>query len=462
MEKRKRRTEGFAFYDHRGICNHLERMAEKGWMIRKIGVFWEYEAIEPRKMHFAVSCCAGEDGYFKGDKEEILHLEKWRLACRSEEMAIFCCEEEEVPPFCSTAKEELEAVHTIMKKRKLPSWLLLSAVLLLQEWSFFSALRRDLVGQLADMGAILGAVCFFIMLLIFLGEMIRYFKWYFPAKKEVLNGVFPAVKGSGRIGKAMFGVLAAVLVCWLLELVLKGGSMAHFLAALMFIWGVLVFVMVYKWQEWMEKRKIPSRTGRTIGAVGGFVLSVLMLGLITAGILKASEKGVFISEKEETYEYGGRVWAVFEDELPLSLEDLTGEEYESYTRENKKEESPFIRQEIISQRPRLDAENFRELPELDYTLVTVKMSGLYDQCRQFMIQDGERHDPEGERVYQAEDPALWGAKEAYRIHDSRYGFRNQYLVCWENILLEIHFPWEPDEGQKEIVRKNLNRSALGH
>ena len=460
MGKRKRRIEGFAFYDHRGICNHLEQMAEKGWMIRKIGVFWEYEAIESRKMHFAVSCCAGEDGYFKGDKGEVLHLEKWSLVCCSGEMAIFCCEEEEAPPFGSTAKEELEAVHTIMKKRNLPSWLLVFASVLLQEWTFFSALRRDLVGPLADMGAILVPVWCFIVILIFLGEMIRYFKWYFPAKKAVLKGVFPAVKGSGRIGKVMFGVLAAVLAWWLLELVLKESLMERLLVALMFIGGVLVYGMVYKGQEWLRKRKIPSKTGRTIGAVGGFVLSFLMLGFIIVGILMASEKGVFISEKEETYEYGGRTWVVFEDELPLSLEDLTGEEYESYTRENKKEESPFIRQEIISQRPRLDAENFRELPELDYTLVTVKMSGLYDKCRQSMIRNGEGHYPEGERVYQAEDPALWGAKEAYRIHDSRYGFRNQYLVCWENILLEIHFPWEPDEGQKEIVRKNLNKLAL--
>lgn len=77
--------------------------------------------------------------------------------------------------------------------------------------------------------------------------------------------------------------------------------------------------------------------------MGGFALSFLMLGFITVGIWKASEKGVFISEKEETYEYGGRTSVVFEDELPLSLEDLTAEEYGSYTRENKKEESPFIR-----------------------------------------------------------------------------------------------------------------------
>ena len=77
-----------------------------------------------------------------------------------------------------------------------------------------------------------------------------------------------------------------------------------------------------------------------------------------------------------------------------------------------------------------------------------------------LIREGERHYPEGDRIYQEEDAKPWGAIEAYRIHDSRYGFRNQYLICWENVLAEIYFPWEPDEGQKGIVGKNLNKLAL--
>ena len=163
-----------------------------------------------------------------------------------------------------------------------------------------------------------------------------------------------------------------------------------------------------------------------------------MLGFLTLGILKASDRGMFISDEKETYEYGGRIWEVSQDELPLKLEDLTGESYEEYTRENDKKESLLLRQESISQRHRLDAENFRELPELEYSLVTVKLPVLY----------------------QEEDAKPWGAIEAYRIYDSRYGFRNQYLICWENVLAEIHFPWEPDEGQKGIVGKNLNKLAL--
>ncbi len=35
MRETKYRIEHFAFYDHSGIARHLERMAEKGWMLEK-------------------------------------------------------------------------------------------------------------------------------------------------------------------------------------------------------------------------------------------------------------------------------------------------------------------------------------------------------------------------------------------------------------------------------------------
>lgn len=56
--------ENFTFYDYREICTHLEQMVQKGWMLKRIGLFWEYERIEPARLHFAVSHC-------RGIKEEI-------------------------------------------------------------------------------------------------------------------------------------------------------------------------------------------------------------------------------------------------------------------------------------------------------------------------------------------------------------------------------------------------------
>ena len=56
--------ENFTFYDYREICTHLEQMVQNGWMLKRIGLFWEYERIEPARLHFAVSHC-------RGIKEEI-------------------------------------------------------------------------------------------------------------------------------------------------------------------------------------------------------------------------------------------------------------------------------------------------------------------------------------------------------------------------------------------------------
>ena len=51
MRERKRRLELYSFYDHTGIERHLERMAEKGWMLEKVEKnIWHYRRIRPKKL----------------------------------------------------------------------------------------------------------------------------------------------------------------------------------------------------------------------------------------------------------------------------------------------------------------------------------------------------------------------------------------------------------------------------
>lgn len=56
MNDTKRRPEWFSYYDHTGLEAHLERMAERGWLLEKIGNFtWHYRRIEPKS---SPSACA--------------------------------------------------------------------------------------------------------------------------------------------------------------------------------------------------------------------------------------------------------------------------------------------------------------------------------------------------------------------------------------------------------------------
>ncbi len=46
----------FSFYDHTGMEKHLEKMAQKGWMLEELtSLGWKYRAMEPKKLHFTVS-----------------------------------------------------------------------------------------------------------------------------------------------------------------------------------------------------------------------------------------------------------------------------------------------------------------------------------------------------------------------------------------------------------------------
>lgn len=48
-----------------------------------------------------------------------------------------------------------------------------------------------------------------------------------------------------------------------------------------------------------------------------------------------------------------------------------------------------------------------------------------------------------------------GCEEAYRLYDLEYGVENKYLLCYDNLLVEIDFDWEPTAAQKAVVSEKL-------
>ena len=90
MKNTKKRLEVFSFYDHAGISKHLEKMAEKGWMIEQMSNFgWVYHRIEPKTVKFAVSYYpkASEFDPEPTDEQKTFHEfcahTGWKLACNS-------------------------------------------------------------------------------------------------------------------------------------------------------------------------------------------------------------------------------------------------------------------------------------------------------------------------------------------------------------------------------------------
>ncbi|MBR6678088.1 MAG: hypothetical protein IKL23_05105, partial [Oscillospiraceae bacterium] len=109
---------------------------------------------------------------------------------------------------------------------------------------------------------------------------------------------------------------------------------------------------------------------------------------------------------------------------------------------------------------RLDDEEGRIHPGLNYTVAVIKAPFLYELCKERLISEKDESAnseiPEGfKRVYLNVDPQPWGAVEAYQLAYQDTGALQRYLICYEDRIVEISFDWEPTAEHKAIVGEKL-------
>ena len=154
MRDTLRKSEFFSFYDHTGIQSHLERMAEKGWMLAQPGTYlWRYRRIPPQKLRFAVTYFPNASEFDPGPTEgqEILRdyceAAGWQYVTHWVQMQIFCTADEAAPPLETDALTQVDTIHAAMKRASLPGMVIMVLLALFQlgfqsQW-FASALSRN-------------------------------------------------------------------------------------------------------------------------------------------------------------------------------------------------------------------------------------------------------------------------------------------------------------------------------
>lgn len=226
----------------------------------------------------------------------------------------------------------------------------------------------------------------------------------------------------------------------------------------MLLYIIAVLFLVNGVKELLKRKKTPRGVNRALTLLSSFVLSFGMMGVITFGLIRATQNG-FFERGRETYEYNGATFTVYMDELPLTVEDMLDIQYDGYIRERRSSESLVLGQFVMRQHPRFDAEKFAEMPNLEYTITEVKLPFLYDFCKNSLLNERKDEVIDGQVVladhYEQVDASPWRANEAYRLYWSG-GYIDRYLVCYENRIIEIAFFWEPTSEQMAIVADKLS------
>lgn len=463
MSRTKRRIEPLSFFDHTGISKHLEKMATKGWMIEKIvNTGWVYRRIEPKNLHFAVSYYpkASEFDPEPSDEQKMFHdfcaHTGWQLACTSAQMQIFYNERENPTPIETEPELELQAIHASAKKGFIPSYIVLFVIALLNGALWVSNLLGDPIDMLSNptdlfvgfIWLILGALC--------LVELICYFRWHSKAKIAAEYGEFLKVPSTSKFQQIVLLITLIGVIFWAINYIICGDTMQRWIAIIMGLYMPALFIIVNAMKDFLKRKKAPRGVNRTVTMLTSFVVAFAMMGLITFGTLSASNHGLFADKDEETYEHNGMTWVIHQDELPLVVEDLVDVDYDGYIKERRGNMSLILGQLVMRQHPRFDANQYAQIPQLEYTMTIVRVPALYDWCKNRLIYEREILKAIDVQDYKLENAEPWGACEAYRLYDPVYGAENYYLLCYEDMIVEINFDWEPTEEQMAIVAEKLN------
>lgn len=466
MKDTKRRLEPVSLYDHTGIEKHLKKMAEKGWMLEKITTFgWVYRRTGPKSGQFSVTYyprasefdpqpTEGQEMY-----QEYAAHSGWQFICSSAQMQVFYTEQENPTPIETDPVTQVENIHNAAKKGFLWSYFLFLGIGILNGALFVSRILGDPIETLASAANLFTGVCWTLLLLLSAVELTKYFRWLGKAKKAAQHGEFVDTPSNTKM---QLFILWTVLICfayWIINVMTTGSVMMRWVAVLMYGYIIALILIVNAVKQFLKRKKVSSGTNLTITLVVDFVLAFAMMGAIVFGTLQASRNGLFDPDAE-TYEHHGSTFVLYQDELPLAVEDMLDVQYDGYVRQRRSEESLLLGVLDVRQWPRFDDEQGRSYPDLEYTVTIIKAPFLYELCKERLIYEKDEtynNDiPDGfKRVYLRIDPTPWDAVEAYQLAYQDTGAMQRYLICYEDRIIWISFDWEATDEHKAIVSEKL-------
>ena len=456
MKTKKRRLEYYSFYDHTGIEQHLTEMAKKGWLLESISnLYWTYRKIEPRDIHFCVTYYPRASDFDPGPSEDqqtfhdLCAHTGWQLACTWHQMQVFYNEKESPIPLDTDPIMEVDTLHRACKKNFLPSYYLLLALGVLMGGYFLAEIYFAPVTLLSNSSQMLSGFAFLCVMVISLTELCTYFSWYRKAKKAAQDDIFVDTPSTKPIQQTVVIVLLFAAAIWILNLFTLSNRMLAWIAVSMLI-SMFVIIFAVNWiKHGLRKLKASRGLNRILTLTACLILPTVMMG----GITYATLSGIFSNENQNV---------PFDDSvIPLSITDFYAVDKQKYIEQNRNNETFVLGQRVVHMFGDWNVEGFHELPDLQYTITTVKIPFIYEWCKDQMYWDLDESDnkdiPVGHRlVLKEQDPSPWGANEVYRLYQEEGWYMNWYLLCYEDRIIDIRFDWEPTTNDMAIVNQKLN------
>ena len=451
MKDRKYELNRFSIYDSTAVQRHLEEMAAKGWMIRKLGMYLcQYERIEPRQLHFAVVCLPKVSPYdpvpTPGQQllEEYATADGWKLEAQQDAMLLFSNDRPDPVPMETDPAVQAEGLVRLAKKRILSGSLSTILLAVLQLVMQLSALRRRPAEYLADPAETGLLLLWVIILLEGALTLIRTLRWIRRAKAAAAQGqLLPSESSRATLLSTIFNL--SVLAAVVLLLGLAMGKVG--LASIVVMPGVAWLISLCN--RGLRKAGFSRGANIVLTATAALVFTITVTVVLAAVVISQQDSG------GETFTTSsGWTFSVYHDEMPLYVQELEDVPDVSWSTQAEEHRTPLLSRTEYTQRA---LSNDNSLPDLSYTVTRVKVPALYAPLKRALIRsesDDVRRGVTFPNHYERIDAAPWGALDAYQLYWSD-GLIDRYLLFYENVAVEITMPSAPTPEQMALVGQRL-------
>lgn len=456
MKNVKRRICSFSFYDQQAIQKTLEDMAEQGWMLEKTGgFFWTYRRTEPKRLRFSVTYFPAASDFAPGPTDgELTRLDYcrqdgWVLVVSWGVMQIFYNEDTDAVPIETEPVTQVENIRRSMKKQVLLPQAVLCGMLL---WSLFirvSMWRRDIVGELSNPILFYPTLMYVMLVLACLYEIGFYLSWSRKARSAARNeGVFLPIQSRPVISWILLALSALfLLLCY-------GTFHGPFGYAMLWLCVVpLITVFGNLIKKYLKKRGVSRNVNRMVSVISVVLLTFLLIGVITVSIIRDGTYFSYGKNVVGTYELYGRTREIYDDPLPLEIEELADVRAQ-WSKEADRQETILLSSTEYRQYAILmDSNDIVAEHKLTYTISEVKWDFLHDFIKRAVL-NARQEEGEFTDHYEPVDASVWNADDAYRLYWSEYAL-DTYLIFWKNRIVEVEFFWEPTPEQISITAEKL-------
>ncbi len=464
MKDTKRQFKMFSFFDFDGITAHMEKMAADGWMLEQTtNRYWIFRRTQPKKLKFAVTYFPQASEFDPYPTEELQAFNEfcqaagWKPAASMAQMQIFYNENENPLPIETDSMVQVNTIHKAMKKNFIPSSLLmmvLSLMILVMNVAKFFVNPISVLSSNADFFTSFSYIMLFMISAVELGQ---YYTW---RKKAVALAEEGQSIPSGKTAKLFqMVVLAVMMIMLLIYAIMSLGIVSPWLLLVIFVIFGGSGVLAFHLKEFMRRKNV-SRHVNIVVTFGSVMLISLSMVFIVVWAAVNYDLPTIANESQPvgSYTHNGFEFDIYNDTVPLRLEDFIETDYTDYSVQNRQSGSIMLSVSEVHQDATV---NRQGVPELIYEVTEVKFAPVYNMCFEeifYSIDDGRDENIPEEfkaKLIEQQDSA-WSADKVYRLYYNGE-YEDRWLICWDDRIVElrIYNTEELTDRQKAVIAEKL-------